>query len=231
MRAAGGVLRVLRLLDHDAVLVGDPVERVEVAERVGDRGGAEHDRQRVGVALLVEQLQAGGQRALRGLQRVAGDAQPLAGSRELALSPRPSGSAARRVACARARGASRASRAPARPRASERPGRRSAASAREQWSPSPRRRSPPGPVRREQAGLRGRPANSGACASPPARRGTVPHEFVPIRAQCGIWPFWVKEAVCGRPRTLLGCRACDVPAPLSRAPVEPHQAPPPLDKT
>ena len=226
MRAAARVLRVLRLLDHDAVLVGDPVERVEVAQRVGDRGGAEHDRQRVGVALLVEQLQAGGQRALRGLERVAGDAEPLAGSRELApYLGRPDPQLDESRALAREARVERVELQHDPARASGQVGvllRQPA----NQWSPSRRRRSPPGPVRREQAGLRGRPANSGACASPPARRGTVPHEFVPIRAQCGIWPFWVKEAVCGRPTTLLGCRACDVPAPLSRAPVEPHHSPP-----
>ena len=69
-------------------------------------------------------------------------------------------------------------------------------------SSSPRRRSPREPVR-ERAGLRGRPANSGACASPPARRGTVAHEFVRIRARIRAFgpfgsrkPFAVVRQAC-----------------------------------
>ena len=96
------VLRLPRLLDHDAVLVGDPVERVEVREGVRDRGGAEHDRQRVAVALLIHQRQPRGERPLRDLQRVLSHAEPLLCRGELALhlgGPDPQRHESRALAC------------------------------------------------------------------------------------------------------------------------------------
>ena len=81
----GGVLRRARLHDDLAILAGDPVERVEVSERVGDRGGPEHDREGVAVARLVHQLQPRRERVLLHSQGALGNVEPLARGGEVGL--------------------------------------------------------------------------------------------------------------------------------------------------
>ena len=65
------------LLDHEPVLVGQPVDRIEAAQSLVDRRGSQDDRQRVRVTLLVEELQPAGERDLYHRQRMTRDSEPL----------------------------------------------------------------------------------------------------------------------------------------------------------